>query len=115
MAGRAHCSTKNFKAVNKETAAKIKASKAAKRQAFGAQTIEIGQDWRIIRADEFNWEIQHKGKFKGFYGKLPDALHALPASMLGEAAKNSLAEVVRGQKAIQATIEAAVQRLRITQ
>jgi hypothetical protein len=89
----------------RQKAAQTQAALAA---AYAAQTIVIDKNWQIRRVDALNWEIQFKGQFWGYYGTLPDALRTLPAKMLGEAAKNSLADVLGSQKAILATIEQAI-------
>lgn len=97
-----------------ERTAKTRATKEAKRSAFAAQTIEIDNDWRVIRADELNWELQYQGKFKGFYNNLGEAFRSIPAKMLTAAAKNSLADVQRSLQAIHVTIENALSRAQFT-
>ena len=52
------------------TTQKSQATKAAKSEAYAAQTITIDRHWRIQRVDERNWEMQFKGDFKGFFGDL---------------------------------------------
>lgn len=87
---------------------KAKATRDAKAAEFAAQTIEIDADWRIVRADELNWEVQYKGKFDGYYGNLISAMKALPLKMLNSGAKNSVADVIERQKAIEQRIETAL-------
>jgi len=100
----------NKQAWTPEQRAKIKAGNEAQRAAFAAQTIPINDRWRIIRADEQNWEVQKDGKFHGYYGKLPDAFRSLPATMLGEEAKTSLQAIMAALAGIRETIEQAVNR-----
>lgn len=91
---------------------KIKAAKAAKRERMQSQAVTIDDNWRILRSDELNWEIQYKPKdkwtFQGYYGTISGALRALPAKMLNEVAKNDLADVLRSVEGISATIERAI-------
>jgi hypothetical protein len=83
-------------------------TKKAKKEQFAAQTIRVDDDWQIVRADEINWEVQFKGKFRGFFGSLPNAFDSLPAKMLGEQAQGDVAAVLGSQKAIQETIRKAL-------
>ena len=99
--------------MTKERLAKAKATKEAKRQGFDQQTIRINQDWKIIRFDELNWQVQFKGKSKGHYYRLPDAFQSLPATMLGEEAKNSLADCQRMLLAIREDVNKAMQVARL--
>lgn len=97
--------------MNKTTMDKIQKSKAAKAERFATQTIPIDQDWEIVRADELNWEIRHKGKFRGYYGTIASAFQALQGKMIGAEAKNSITEVLRSQRAISERIEDAISEL----
>lgn len=87
------------------------ATKKANREQFESQTIPIDDNWQIVRADEYNWEIQRliegKWQFQGYYGNLLHAFTALPARLLGEAAKTSLSLIHGSQKAINERIERA--------
>ena len=87
---------------------KTLATKRKKRARFDAQTIKIDQDWTVRRADELNWELLYQGQFKGYYARLCNALDALPAKMLDEVAKNSLADVYQSVRAIQETLSKAL-------
>ena len=87
---------------------KMQASRKANSAKYAGQVIHVDDDWKIVRADEYNWEIQKKGKFKGYYGKLTEALKALNAHMLGDKAKGSLEDLIGLQKAIQNKIESAL-------
>lgn len=100
--------------MNAATMAKARESFRKSRAMRREQTILIDSEWRLVRIDEFNWQIQYGGKneqgFKarGFYSSLLTALSALPAKMLSEEAKNSLATVLDAQKGILERIEKAV-------
>ena len=87
---------------------KALATRQAKKAQMESQTITIDDDWRILRADPLNWEIQYKGKFQGYYGTIPAALRVLPAKMLGEQAKGTLSDVLRSLEGVTATIEKAI-------
>jgi hypothetical protein len=87
---------------------KIAATKAAKAEQFKSQTVRIDDNWRIIRADSLNWEIQYKGRFHGYFGDLCNAFKALPGKMLKESAKATLADVLECQRGILARIERAL-------
>jgi hypothetical protein len=87
---------------------KIAATKAVKAEQFKSQTIRIDDNWRIIRADALNWEIQYKGRFCGYFGDLFNAFKALPGKMLKESAKGTLADVLERQRGILARIERAL-------
>ena len=88
-----------------ETRAKAIETKRRLAESWSQQTITIDQDWKIIRADELNWEIYYKEKPQGFYSTIVAALKVLPAKMLSEVAKNDLATVISQQKAIVELIE----------
>ena len=94
--------------MTQQTTHKILATKRKKRARFDAQTIKIDGDWTVRRADELNWELLYQGKFKGYFPHLCNALDALSAKMLDEAAKNSLAEIRRSVRAIQEAIETSL-------
>ena len=87
---------------------KAKATKQANRERFAAQTVTIDDNWKIVRADPLNWEIQYKGKFQGYYGTIPSALRVLPAKMLNEDAKGTLTDILRCVEGISATIDKAI-------
>jgi hypothetical protein len=95
--------------MNKKLGAKIKAAKDAAKARRLSQTIAVDENWRIVRADALNWEIQYKGESKGYYGQLENALKALPAKLLHETAKNSLAEIQRSLEAIREAVVKAIQ------
>lgn len=44
----------------KERSKKAIETKRLKREGFQNQTIEIDDNWRILRADKLNWEVQFK-------------------------------------------------------
>ena len=94
-------------------AAKIKATKAAKKTRLSAQTIAVDKDWRIERVDDCNWRILYKDEFRGYFYRLVDALDALPHRMLSEQAKTSLGHIHGCLKAIQESIQTAVTCARI--
>jgi hypothetical protein len=87
-----------------------KAHAAQKAQAaqFAAQVIVIDPNWRIRRMDRWNWEIQYKGRFYGYYGRLLNALQALPAKMLDAEVLTSLATITDRQQAINSQIATAL-------
>src|SRR5215831_6361320 len=78
---------------------KIKATLKAKAEKFRSQTIKVDENWSIVRLDELNWQIRHKDQRapydKWFFGTLRGALLALPDKMIGEEAKNAIADVSR--------------------
>lgn len=83
-----------------EYLAKARATNEARKAEFAAQVIKIDDDWRIIRADEYNWEIQRKLKFYGFYGCLTRAFEAVAGKMLDSEAKDSLQAALESHRAI---------------
>ena len=89
-------------------AEKISATKKARAARLASQTITIDPNWRIIRFDPWNWQIQHHTKFCGYYGTLLAAFQALPAAMLEAEAKNTLADVLECQRAINERIAIAL-------
>lgn len=91
-----------------EKGEKIRAAKEAQRKRLRSQTVTVDQHWKILRTDPLNWELRYKGKFKGYYGTITDAIRALPSKMLDEVAKNDLAEVLRSLQGIEETIERAI-------
>lgn len=99
--------TNNKKWSDERKAAKI-AADAADKARWESQTIRIDENWKIIRADELNWQIVYKGKERGYYGKLSHAFLALVDKMLGEEAKGSLATCTDIIRAIQVKIEEAL-------
>jgi len=78
---------------------KIKATLKAKAEKLKSQTIKVDENWSIVRLDELNWQIRHKDQRapydKWFFGTLRGALLALPDKMIGEEAKNAIAEISR--------------------
>jgi len=91
-----------------EAIEKARATKQANKERFEAQTVTIDENWRILRSDPLNWEIQYKGKFNGYFPTLSSVLKRLPAKMLDETAKGDLSEVLRSLQAIQEVIEKAI-------
>lgn len=87
---------------------KIAASRAATKERMRSQTITVDENWRILRSDPLNWEIQYKGNFKGYFGTVSAALAAIPAKMLNEEARGSLSDVLRSTEAIYAVIDKAI-------
>lgn len=75
-------------------AEKRKATLEARSQEFSTQTVTVDANWRIVRADPKNWEVQFKGDFWGYFGNLPSALCALPAKMLTAEARGDVKELV---------------------
>lgn len=94
--------------MKEEHKARIQAAKQANKERMAAQTVTIDENWRILRSDPLNWEIQYKGKFNGYFPSISNAIKALPAKMLNETAKNDLGEVLRSLNAIQETIDKAI-------
>ena len=88
-------------------AEKMKVAKDAKKDEYSKQIVKIDDVWTVLRADERNWLITRKGKEWGFFGTFQDALAALPAKMLGDEVKNSLADVLGSVKGIRERIERA--------
>lgn len=84
------------------------AARKVQSEQFAAQTIPIDSDWRIVRVDRLNWEIQFKGNFYGYYSRLINAFKALPAKMLDAEAKNSLGRIVVNQEAINERVAEAL-------
>lgn len=81
---------------------------AARRAARAAQTITIDSDWRIVRADELNWEVQYQGRFQGYYSDPIAAFHSLPAKMLNPIAAGTLDQILELCHSIQTRIETAL-------
>ena len=73
---------------------KRKATLEARNAAFASQTVTVDQNWKIVRADEKNWEVQYKGQFWGYFGSLVSAFKALPAKMLTQEAKGGIDELL---------------------
>lgn len=79
------------------------------------QEIEICKGWKIVRFDSQNWSIpatkeRGGGKRDWYYGKLIDALHAIPDKMLNLTEAATLREILNQQREIKEVIE----RLRFT-
>lgn len=77
--------------------------------------VNIGEDLRIVRKDEYNWQIQRLQKKQwlpwphtNYYGTLVGALKSIPATLMQTSDKNSLQAILRGLRGIQETIETAV-------
>jgi hypothetical protein len=90
-------------------------AKKAKAKDRAAQAIQIELGLRVARVDEYNWQIQRlaKGKWapwprENYYGTLPNALKALPATLLGAEASGTLANVERRVRAISEAIDSAI-------
>lgn len=92
------------------TQEKANATKQAIAAQYAAQTIVIDDQWRIVRSDFYNWEIQHKGRFFGYYGRLTDAFRALPKKMVSEAAAGTLQEILALERATCQLVEKALLR-----
>lgn len=82
-------------------------TKRQKALGFADQKVVVDENWQVQRADELNWEVRYKGKFRGFYGTIASALDALPDKMLSEEAKGTLKDVKSMQEAIHERIEEA--------
>jgi len=96
--------------MTKAQADQLKSAQArkARRAQYDAQTIVIDPNWRILRTDCYNWEIQYKGRFYGFYGRLLNAFQALPAKMLDEEVRGPLEAIKAQQEAINSRIATAL-------
>jgi hypothetical protein len=90
--------------------AKMVAGRQAQLAAWAGQTIEVDENWKVVRSDELNWEIQYKGRFYGYYSNIPQCFNALASKMLDEVAKGKLNEVVNAQNAICEKISKALER-----
>lgn len=75
------------------------------------QQIKICPGWSIVRFDEFNWAIpptQERGGSKTdnwYYGRLIDALRAIPHKMLDRGSKNTMEDILSQLQAIKIIIE----------
>jgi hemolysin activation/secretion protein len=87
-------------------AEKMSATCAAKRNRREGQTIVIDENWRIVRADELNWEVQFNGKFNGYSGSLKNAFNGLLKKMISDSARKDVAEVLKRIEEIEKKIEA---------
>ena len=96
------------KIITPETMRKIKETRDAQKAAFESQTITIDENWRIIRSDIMNWEVQFNGEFWGYFGSVASAFQALPAKMLSEEARGTVANVQRTLNGIVERIEKAM-------
>lgn len=95
--------------------AKALEAKKARRQSRALQAIRIEDGLRVARVDEFNWQIQKQtdGQWKpwpreNYFGRLPDAFKAIPATVLSQETLSSLANVQRRINDVLAAIEKAV-------
>jgi hypothetical protein len=86
----------------------MKATIAAQKEKRESQTIVIDEDWKIIRADELNWEVQFKGKFYGYFGSVKNAFNGLLKKMLNASAQKDMAEILKRIEEIESKIEAAL-------
>ena len=83
------------------------------------KTIQINKQWRIQATDSLNWQIQKlkSGKWipwsgrDNFYGRLPDALSALPATLLQDADQKTLQGILDALKGIRNDIAEAMSRM----
>jgi hypothetical protein len=84
--------------------------------------VQINKNWRILNTDSFNWQIQ---KLKGgkwgpwsgrdnFYGRVTDALNALPATMLQDMDQKTLQGILDALKGIREDIAGTLARLEFT-
>lgn len=91
---------------------KARQARAESKKYRASQAIPISDKWRIVRKDEYNWEIQHKkeGKwtFFGYYGNLVDAFKDLARKMLNKVATGDISDVLAQQREINRTIEQAL-------
>lgn len=98
--------------MNADHKAKIQEGRAKAAAQYARQVIKIDDNWIVRRIDELNWGIERiiKGKpvFQGYYGTIIAAFKALPAKILSDEAKTSLACVMECQKAINDRIESAL-------
>ena len=95
-----------------ESKQKAIATRAAKNELHASQTVVIDKDWRIERIDDMNWQVLHKDKFNGYYGRLTHALKALPDKMLATEARGSLTQIVATLQSIEARIDQCVSKLK---
>lgn len=75
---------------------------------YAQQVIVVNEDWRIVRADAYNWEVRYKGQFKGYYGRLMAAFQALPAKMLDATVRGTLEQILEQHAAVQRDIDTAL-------
>jgi len=83
----------------------MSATCAAKRNKRESQTIIIDENWRIVRADELNWEVQFNEKFYGYFGSLKNAFNGLLKKMISDSARIDLQECLKAIKEIEEKIE----------
>lgn len=83
---------------------------------FAKQTIEVDKNWRIIRFDVYNWQVQHKEHGTwceyGFYGKLGPALQAVANKILSDESTGSLKDCVELLKAIRTCVDESLRSIR---
>lgn len=95
---------------------KAAATRQKKKAAQDQQVIVINDKWKIVRLDELNWAVVFSGKHPitgerqdakqpWVYGKLIDALLALPHKMLDEGQKKTLADILKDVQEMCATLE----------
>ena len=85
---------------------KMKATIAAQREKREGQTIIIDENWRIVRADELNWEVQFNEKFYGYFGSLKNSFNGLLKKMISDSARKDVTEVLKRIDEIEKKIEA---------
>jgi hypothetical protein len=106
------------KAMSPEHKAAMMAARDSRVKAIASkcasQTITIDENWSIVRLDERSWQIRNKRAEKdgfdneNYFGSLFSALNGLPADILNDEGKTSLAFIVDCQKGIRARIAQAV-------
>jgi hypothetical protein len=89
-------------------AEKMSATCAAKKTQRESQTIIIDENWRIVRADDLNWEVQFNEKFDGYYGSIKNAFNGLLRKMISDSARKDVAEVLKRLDEIEKKIEASL-------
>lgn len=87
-------------------AEKMSATCAARKEKREGQTIIIDENWRIVRADELNWEVQFNEKFYGYFSSLKNAFNGLLKKMISDSARKDVAEVLKRIDEIEKKIEA---------
>lgn len=98
----------DFPNMTRTDSLKAHQARAVRKSALKTQVVTVDPHWRIVRFDEFNWQIQYKGEFKGYYSHLLDALKALPTKMLDTQAQGTLEQVLELNRTLQARIETAL-------
>lgn len=88
------------------TQKKIQASRASNKDARKTQEIIINKKWKIARLDEYNWAIIRKGheKYPWYYGRLLDALLAIPDKILDEGQMKTMEDILKSVHEVASTI-----------